>query len=271
MAKAKKTVAKHAKVKRMPKSNKRMKHHFDDGGDVDVGASPLSQFDPSKLDMQAPKLGTVNYDGLSFGNAFALARKMGDKTFSWKGKSYGTQLASPNKTPAPVQALAPKVSAPVPAPAPQNFGSRLSNSGQQFTDADRAALIAQGQQALANQNKAQYRQFTDADRAALIAQGQQALANQNIAKAKALRNVNADTPPASPYTDADRQALIVQALQNAKSVPKQKSDTMYGMGYKKGGKVKKAEKVAKYAKGGHIKSKRGDGLATKGKTKGRVC
>jgi len=70
---------KHAKVKRMPKSNKRMKRHFDDGGDVEAS---LPDFDPSQIDNPAPTLGPVNYDNLSFGKAFALARKMGDKTFN---------------------------------------------------------------------------------------------------------------------------------------------------------------------------------------------
>lgn len=32
-------------------------------------------------------------DSLSFGKAFALARKSGAKTFNWRGKSYGTELA----------------------------------------------------------------------------------------------------------------------------------------------------------------------------------
>lgn len=34
---------------------------------------------------------------MSFGAAFAAARKDGDKTFTWKGKSYTTQLASEKK------------------------------------------------------------------------------------------------------------------------------------------------------------------------------
>jgi len=41
---------------------------------------------------------------LSFSAAFAAARKDGDKTFTWKGKSYTTQLASEKKAaPAPVR------------------------------------------------------------------------------------------------------------------------------------------------------------------------
>jgi len=38
----------------------------------------------------APK----NRDSMTFGQAFADARKLGEKTFPWRGKQYGTQLAS---------------------------------------------------------------------------------------------------------------------------------------------------------------------------------
>ena len=33
-------------------------------------------------------------DDMTFGNAFAMARKSGDKTFEWRGKKYTTELAS---------------------------------------------------------------------------------------------------------------------------------------------------------------------------------
>lgn len=57
----------------------------------------------------------------SFGSAFATARKAGDKTFTWKGKSYTTEMAGEKKAapkaapakPAPAR----KADAPKPAPA----------------------------------------------------------------------------------------------------------------------------------------------------------
>jgi len=33
-------------------------------------------------------------DDMTFGNAFAMARKSGDKTFEWRGKKYTTEMAS---------------------------------------------------------------------------------------------------------------------------------------------------------------------------------
>ena len=253
---------KHAKVKRMPKSNKRMKRHFDDGGDVDVGAS-LPDFDPTQIDNPAPTLGPVNYDNLSFGKAFALARKMGDKTFKWRGGSYGTQLAQPGQAKSPSVAAADKAAAHQGAAAAMDIPevtSTVRRSGPQdltardisgrYIDPDFQNYV---ERRAGNPNP---RQFTNADRQALMAMGQQALANQTKAQNRS-------------FTDADVQALILQAIQNAKNTPRQQPGYMYGSPHmKKGGKVGK--KVAKYAKGGHIGSKRGDGLAQKGKTKCRV-
>lgn len=225
---------KHAKVKRMPKSNKRMKRHFDDGGDVEAS---LPDFDPSQIDNPAPTLGPVNYDNLSFGKAFALARKMGDKTFKWRGGSYGTQLAQPGQAKSPSVAAADRAIAHQGAAAAMDIPEVTSTASRlnPRSAADSIQQYRMTQQAL----------MQDADnRANLKAQNRS-------------------------YTDADRQALILQAIQNAKNTPRQQPGYMYGSpNMKKGGKVGK--KVAKYAKGGHIGSKRGDGLAQKGKTKGRV-
>jgi hypothetical protein len=43
----------------------------------------------------------------SFKDAFASARKAGDKTFTWNGKSFTTELAAPKKAAAPVAAEKP--------------------------------------------------------------------------------------------------------------------------------------------------------------------
>lgn len=248
---------KHAKVKRMPKSNKRMKRHFDGGGDVD--SPQLPEFDPSQMDNPAPTLGPVNYDDLSFGKAFALARKMGDTTFKWRGGSYGTQLAKPGQSTSPSVAAANKAIARHGTAAAQDI-PEVTSTARRFDQPSLTEKDAMGrykdpdfqnyvERRMGNPNP---RQWTDADRANLTAMGQQALANQIKAQNRS-------------FTDADQNALIQQAIQNAKNVPRQKPGYMYGSpNMKKGG------RVAKYAKGGHIGSKRGDGLAQKGKTKGRV-
>ena len=62
----------------------------DDSGSSESTASPAS----------APK-------SMSFKEAFASARKGGDKSFEWQGKKYTTELAKP------------KAAAPAPAPTPK--------------------------------------------------------------------------------------------------------------------------------------------------------
>jgi len=267
---------KHAKVKRMPKSNKRMKRHFDDGGDVEAS---LPDFDPSQIDNPAPTLGPVNYDNLSFGKAFALARKMGNKTFKWRGGSYGTQLAQPGQAKSPSVAAADKAAARQGAAAAMDIpevtstASRL-NPRSAAADMDipevtstasrlnpRSAAAAMDIPEVTS-TASRLNPRSDADSIQQYRMTQQALM-QDAANRANLKAQNRS------YTDADRQALILQAIQNAKNTPRQQPGYMYGSpNMKKGGKVGK--KVAKYAKGGHIGSKRGDGLAQKGKTKGRV-
>ncbi len=87
---------------------------------------------PLKKDMSAAETKSVSKaqpssgaSPLSFSAAFAAARKGGDKTFTWKGKSYTTQLASEKKAaPAPVRRAAPAPTpaakrSTTPAPAPK--------------------------------------------------------------------------------------------------------------------------------------------------------
>jgi len=246
---------KHAKVKRMPKSNKRMKRHFDDGGDVEAS---LPDFDPSQIDNPAPTLGPVNYDNLSFGKAFALARKMGDKTFKWRGGSYGTQLAQPGQAKSPSVAAADRAIAHQGAAAAMDIPEVTSTASRLNPRSAAAAMDIPEVTSTASRLNPR----SAADSIQQYRMTQQALM-QDAANRANLKAQNRS------YTDADRQALILQAIQNAKNTPRQQPGYMYGSpNMKKGGKVGK--KVAKYAKGGHIGSKRGDGLAQKGKTKGRV-
>ena len=78
------------------------------GKDINVSTKDDT---PLKKDMSAAETKSVSKaqpssgaSPLSFGAAFAAARKDGDKTFTWRGKSYTTQLASEKKAaPAPVR------------------------------------------------------------------------------------------------------------------------------------------------------------------------
>jgi hypothetical protein len=63
------------------------------GASADGNAGELAaQANASAAPAQAGK--PVNRDSMTFGQAFADARKNKESTFTWKGKQYGTQLAS---------------------------------------------------------------------------------------------------------------------------------------------------------------------------------
>ena len=84
------------------------------GKDINVSTTdepslrkPMSAAETKSVSKAQPKSGA---SPLSFGAAFASARKDGDKTFTWKGKSYSTQLASEKKA-APTRRAAPATAA----------------------------------------------------------------------------------------------------------------------------------------------------------------
>jgi len=71
----------------------------------------------------APK----NRDSMTFGQAFADARKSGEQTFTWKGKKYGTQLAKPK----PQQSGKPAAPA-TPAPGAVDISQPEYGTGHTF-------------------------------------------------------------------------------------------------------------------------------------------
>jgi hypothetical protein len=78
---------KHDKPTRRAKGGKfhhKMKRHYDDGGDIDVGNIDLGGASAPNID-----------DSMSFGTAFKMARAAGKPTFPWRGKTYTTQMAGP--------------------------------------------------------------------------------------------------------------------------------------------------------------------------------
>ena len=88
----------------------------------------------------APKAAPTK--SMSFKEAFASARKGGDKTFEWQGKKYTTDLAKP-KAAAP----APKAAAPAPKPKYETPYDRMNRQNREAAatrksaaDAERATL-----------------------------------------------------------------------------------------------------------------------------------
>lgn len=73
----------------------------------------------------------------SFGSAFAAARKAGKGTFTWKGKSYSTEMAGEKKkkasAPAATKAAEPVVRTPAKAPAKTTAEYLASGKGSRTT------------------------------------------------------------------------------------------------------------------------------------------
>ena len=74
-----------------------------------------------------------------------------------------------------------------------------------------------------------------------------------------------DAPPSYPSPDQEMRRPVGQPATPTPQDPEPSSKT-YGLGLKKGGMVKKAKPKAKASSA----SKRGDGCAQRGKTKGRM-
>lgn len=80
----------------------------------------------------------------SFKDAFAEARKAGDKTFEWNGKKYTTEMASDKKAKPVSRAtdtgdettrLSRRAPAPATAPAPRTFAERQEAAGRKMQGA----------------------------------------------------------------------------------------------------------------------------------------
>ncbi len=172
-----------------------------------------------------PKLskGAARQD-MSFGQAFRDARNSGDSTFTWRGRSYGTQLAS--ERPAPARRAA---SPPTPSPAPARRNAPSSGG---------ALLLRQerprpSRPAAGTPGGLLYRDGAPARRAA---------SSPTPSPAPARRAAPASTPARNPRPSAvERERVRSQRM------------GVFGA----------------YAKGGSVSS-RGDGIAKRGRTKGKM-
>lgn len=76
------------------------KRRFDDGGEIDA----LEEANKSApIDVEpGPKAQPESEKPKTFSQAFAEARRAGEKSFTWNGKKYGTEMASSKSSSAPV-------------------------------------------------------------------------------------------------------------------------------------------------------------------------
>ena len=178
----------------------------------------------------------------SFNEAFRAARKEGLKTFKWKGGDYGTELANESKKPPSKassatstftsKADAPKADAPK-ADAPKaDAPARRGYTRTARPESERTADFAANRRASFAKRANPFSGLGD-----LFGLREQE---------RVMRDMGVDRAEAS------------KRLANLKEVEE-------GEGMRRGGKVKR------YASGGSVSSasKRADGIAVKGKTKGR--
>lgn len=177
-----------------------------------------------------------------FGKAFAAARKAGDKTFMFKGKKYTTETKEEK------EARMPKKAAPE---SREEKADRMATTQRQkmagsAAGAGRGKMAGRG----AGDKMEDTRPF----------------------KAQVAEKSKPESKPADDKPRAQREPIRMEGLERAKRfvsgmvgnrerrLQMDEADRMsrgdkYGMGMKKGGSVKKSR----------------DGMASKGKTKGRMC
>ena len=101
----------------------------------------MAQIKADKDKAQGPAPKKLSSNGSSFRAAFADARKSGDSTFMWNGKSFNTKLASdaPAKK-APAPAAKPSTPALMPAAKPSAPAAKPTTTPTRVTDDSKAKL-----------------------------------------------------------------------------------------------------------------------------------
>jgi hypothetical protein len=237
---------------------KRRIRRFDEGGDVNKEfARPIKSTDDAKSETAAAPKKT------SFNAAFAAARRAGDKTFEWEGKKYGTAMKGETKPSAPQgKTNTTGVDAGIAAAKDQeerrkqirniNTSPRLDDILAVRNMSNQVGYKAQQK----NKSESQEEQKRVADL-------------QSTSAGRALTNIQA---PRITKRMQDNQAYADATKKEFQKRDSMAQSAYEGQGYdydamKKGGRVKKM------ASGGTTKSasSRGDGIAQRGKTRGKMC
>ena len=182
----------------------------------------------------------------SFKEAFASARNSGDKTFSYNGKLYTTEMASsaPKKSSTPSAPSAkqnPSVSVPAPKSGSMSDDESLSLSDRMARNRERARTSG---------STTDYRPVSERLKGSSEEESKPTSSSNKIdlrSPATAMRSLISSR-------EATDNRPVNQRIKEA-------------LGMKKGGSVKKM------ASGGSVSSasRRADGIATKGKTRGKMC
>lgn len=171
----------------------------------------------------------------TFKQAFADARREGGKTFTWRGKKYTTELAgaqrSKRETPDESAAETARLTRAAAVRPPQEPGLETVSPESYFIGGPSLRAVKGAAEALAAR------------------QGAKAVSKRIEPHLSEMKDI---TPRATKRIGREPLKIGQEPLK---------------LGMKKGGSVQK------YASGGKVSSasKRADGIATKGKTRGRIC
>jgi len=198
----------------------------------------------------------IHYDsatGSTFKEAFADARKEGKKTFEWAGKKYGTKLKGEGES-KQGKAGTTGVEAGIAAAEAQKE-SRNPNSPRLLSILNVRNRADEARYAAGRKNE------TESEK-----EQKRVAGLQSTGTGRALTNIQA--PRVTQTMKAN------QAGADAAKKEFEKRDSMARGAYEGQGEdydaMKKGGKVKKMASGG-MASSRGDGIAQRGKTKGRMC
>jgi hypothetical protein len=211
---------------------------------------------------------------MSFKDAFRAARKAGDDTFTWKGKKYTTEVAGAKKSEAP------KVEAPKVEVEKKTETKVEVPAGPRRTAGGRGAKLPEGYKPKVGSGR-----FDDPT----SSYGERVLSPLKKLtdifgrreEERVMRNMGVSREEARKRIDAKEDAE--EGMRHGGKVKKMRgggmpdltgdgkitrADVLKGRGvFKHGGGVKR------YASGGSVSSasKRADGIAKKGKTRGKIC
>jgi hypothetical protein len=211
---------------------------------------------------------------MSFKDAFRAARKAGDDTFTWKGKKYTTEVAGAKKSEAP------KVEAPKVEVEKKTETKVEVPAGPRRTAGGRGAKLPEGYKPKVGSGR-----FDDPT----SSYGERVLSPLKKLtdifgrreEERVMRNMGVSREEARKRLDAKED--MEEGMRHGGKVKKMRgggmpdltgdgkitrADVLKGRGvFKHGGGVKR------YASGGSVSSasKRADGIAKKGKTRGKIC
>lgn len=245
-----------------------------------------------EMDMDAPPRKSESPKDISFKESFRRAKDAGLKSFSFGGKKYTTEMAAAKATPKAVVMDKPEPS-PSPATAPKTEESKSSFSDDDGDMRNRSggnpyvaglkkygpgAALAAASLIPAGRLLGPVLKGIRGARAAAVA-SELAAGNASNASRMAGITANAEKEVASQAAKRDMFKASQERLKSGSGQATEDRLTGLSMNPRRAnipvneGEFRKGGKVKTYAKGGSVSSasSRADGIATKGKTKGKYC